>query len=157
MMCLKASMWPQDWAQISFRSETLYNWFDSDPERGLSKVRSADQVILAQYKGCPMSKISSSCIEFLLPKAFPIKILINSFFVTTSKIRIKVIWCKEWIIEAQIHFVTPCILSSNQQILFFSFCRPSSCLIVKPIMECFWLKANLRPVLGSHRSLWGHH
>ena len=29
MMALKASMWPQDWAQIFFKSETLYNWFNN--------------------------------------------------------------------------------------------------------------------------------
>ena len=25
ILALKASMWPQEWAQISFKSETLYN------------------------------------------------------------------------------------------------------------------------------------
>ena len=35
----KASMWPQDWAEISFRSETLWNWFYSEPDRGFSKGR----------------------------------------------------------------------------------------------------------------------
>ena len=38
-------------------------------------------------------------------------------------------------IEAQMHFGTPCILSSNQQILFFPFCRPSSCLIVSDLKK----------------------
>ena len=37
----------------------------------------------------------------------------------------------------------------------FPFCWQSACLIFKPIYECFLPKSNLRPILGSHRSLWG--
>ena len=40
--------------------------FDSDPDRLLSKGRSGDQVILAQDKECPVSKISSFCIDLRL-------------------------------------------------------------------------------------------
>ena len=37
-----------------------------------------------------------------------------------------------------------------------SFWKSPVWLTVKPISECFWPKGNFRPVLGSHRSLWGH-
>ena len=40
----KASMWPRDWAEISFRSETLWNWFYSEPERWFSKGRISGSV-----------------------------------------------------------------------------------------------------------------
>ena len=36
---MMACMWPQDWAQISFRSETLLNWFYSEPDWWLLKRR----------------------------------------------------------------------------------------------------------------------
>ena len=39
IVSLKASMWPQDWEEISFRSETLWHWFYSEPDRGFSKGR----------------------------------------------------------------------------------------------------------------------
>ena len=55
--------------------------------------------------------------------------------------------------EEEIVNWTPSILPSNQQILIFSFCSKSACLISKPMYECFLPKSNLRPVLGSERSL----
>ena len=39
LMFLKASMSPEDWAPISFRSEILFKVFYSVPDRGLSKER----------------------------------------------------------------------------------------------------------------------
>ena len=39
LMALKASMWPQDWAQITFRSEIILIWFYKESGRWLSKGR----------------------------------------------------------------------------------------------------------------------
>ena len=73
-----------------------------------------DLVILAQYT---LSNIQDFFfpVKFLLEKALQI-----FFFTRTFKVRIKVIWCKKWMIEAKMDFWTHCILSSNQQILIFS-------------------------------------
>ena len=79
----------------------------------------------------------------------------NSFFITTSKFSIKVTRWKKWRIEAPINFGAPCRLPSNSRSSTFPFGWQSACLICKPIYECFLPKSNLRPILGSHRSLWG--
>ena len=90
-MSLKASMSPQDWAQISFRTETLSNGFYSEPDRGLLKGR------ISRYGDfSSMYRVSNFqdfffLYEISLPKALPIKILINSIFIISFKDRIKVL------------------------------------------------------------------
>ena len=47
----RASMWPQDWAQITFRSETHRNKFCSEPRRRLKKEELQDLVIWGGFPG----------------------------------------------------------------------------------------------------------
>ena len=47
----RASMWPQDWVQITFRSETHKNKFYSEPRRGLKKEELQDLVIWGGFQG----------------------------------------------------------------------------------------------------------
>ena len=68
---------------------------------------------------------------------------------------LKVIMCKEWMIEAKIQFRKPFISSLNFQILIlFVFWLPSW-QIVKAIWVHFWPKSNLRIVLWLHRGPLG--
>ena len=57
----RASMWPQDWAQITFRSEMHLNDFNNESGSWLGKERNQDLVIWAQYTGCP--KMESCFIQ----------------------------------------------------------------------------------------------
>ena len=47
----RASMWPQDWAQITFRSEAHRNKFCSEPRRRLKKEELQDLVIWGGFLG----------------------------------------------------------------------------------------------------------
>ena len=48
-----ASMSPQDWAQITFRSEMHLKDFKNESGSQLKRGKNQSQVIGAQYTGCP--------------------------------------------------------------------------------------------------------
>ena len=71
-MSLKASMSPQDWAQISFRSETLSNGFYSEPDRGLPKGRISRSGDFSSMYRVSNFQDFFFLYEISLPKALPI-------------------------------------------------------------------------------------
>ena len=63
----------QDWEQMPLGSETLSNGFKVSQIGDCLKEEFQDLVILAQYTGCLISKISPSCMKYLCHKLYQFK------------------------------------------------------------------------------------
>ena len=111
-----------------------------------------DLVILAQYTGCLISKISPSCMKYLCHKLYQFKFSLIPSLQYTLRTELKSYDAKRRWLKPKSILGHPVYYPQISRLEVFPFCWPSSCLIVKPMRECFWPKGNLRPVLGSQRS-----
>ena len=83
----RASMWPQDWAEITFRSETHRNKFYSEPRKCLKKERIARSGDLRWISRVSQKCFAWSCADFFL-KSLQLIIFFNAFIITTCKTKI---------------------------------------------------------------------
>ena len=133
MMSLKTSMWPQDWAQISFRSETLSNCFYSEPDWWLLKGRISRSGDFSRiYR---VSNIQDFLFLYWICTAIGFTnlnshkfLLFNNLLGQNKSYDVRSGWLKpKTILGHPVYY--PQIIRSS----IFPFCWPSSCLIVKQI------------------------